>query len=60
MSTVKGPNEEIATTLEQKEALFLATAFPIPQENNIPEPIIPLDEGTELIIEETISDALFS
>jgi hypothetical protein len=40
--TVKGPNEEIAVSLEEKKTLFRTTAFStIGQQNNIPEPEIP-------------------
>jgi hypothetical protein len=40
--TVKGPNEEITVSLEEKETLFRITAFPtMGQQNNIPEPEIP-------------------
>jgi hypothetical protein len=40
--TVKGPNEEIAVSLKEKETLFRTTAFPIiGQQNNIFEPEIP-------------------
>jgi hypothetical protein len=40
--TVKGPNEEIAVSLEEKKTLFRITAFLIMgQQNNILKPEIP-------------------
>jgi hypothetical protein len=40
--TVKGPNEEIAVSLEEKETLFRTTAFlTMRQQNNTFEPEIP-------------------
>src|SRR5271156_5828740 len=58
--TVKGNNEEVATTLEQKEALFLASQFPKAQGNSILEPEIPQSGGIELITDQAIQNALFS
>ena len=47
-------------TLEQKEALFLASMFPKAQGNRVPEPIIPKNGGTELITDQDIDNALFA
>jgi hypothetical protein len=40
--TVKGPNGEIAVSLEEKETLFRTTVFPtMGQQDNTSEPEIP-------------------
>src|SRR5271154_29236 len=57
---VKGENDEIATTLEEKEALFLASQFPKAKNSDIPEPIIPQNGGIELVTDQLIQQALFS
>jgi hypothetical protein len=58
--TVKDNNGEVATTLEQKEALFLASQFPKAQGDSLPEPEIPQSGGVELITDQAIQNALFS
>jgi hypothetical protein len=57
--TVKGPNGEIAVSLEEKETLFRTTAFPtMGQQDNTPEPEIP--QMHEPIPLELIKKAIFT
>jgi hypothetical protein len=57
--TVKGPNEEITVSLEEKETLFRTTAFlTMGQQNNTPEPGIP--QMHEPIPLELIKKAIFT
>jgi hypothetical protein len=59
ISTVKGPNEEIAVSLKEKETLFRTTAFPtMRQQDNTPEPEIP--QIHELIPLELIKKIIFT
>jgi hypothetical protein len=57
--TVKGPNGEIAVSLEEKKTLFRTTAFlTMRQQDNTPEPEIP--QIHELIPLELIEKAIFT
>jgi hypothetical protein len=57
--TVKGPNGEIAVSLEEKETLFRTTAFPtMGQQDNTPEPEIP--QMHELIPLKLIKKVIFT